>query len=202
MRWITAALRSLRTRSKLIGPGRLVLVVGPSGAGKDTLIAYARAACRGDANIVFPARVVTRPPSVFEGNEFMPPSAFEPAAANGAFAIWWSAHGHMYGIPLAVDSDIEAGRTVVCNVSRTVVGAVRGRYANVVTVLVTAPQDVLRSRLAARERASDGRVSDRMRRLELPDGKLRPDVIINNVGDPQSEGRKLVNTLYASGVLA
>ena len=102
----------------------------------------------------------------------------------------------------AVDSDIEAGRTVVCNVSRTVVGAVRGRYANVVTVLVTAPQDVLRSRLAARERASDGRVSDRMRRLELPDGKLRPDVIINNVGDPQSEGRKLVDTLYASGALA
>jgi len=184
-----AALRSLRTRSKLIGPGRLVLVVvGPSGAGKDTLIAYARAACRGDASVVFPAPVVTRPPSVFEGNEFMPPSAFEQAAANGAFAIRWSAHGHMYGIPLAVDSDIEAGRTVVCNVSRTVVGAVRGRYANVVTVLVTAPQDVLRSRLAARERASDGRVSDRMRRLELPDGKLRPDVIINNVGDPQSEG--------------
>ena len=186
----------------MIGPGRLVLVVGPSGAGKDTLIAHARAACRGDTNVVFPARVVTRPPSVFEGNEFMPPSAFEQAAANGAFAIWWSAHGHMYGIPLAIDFDIEAGRTVVCNVSRTVVGAARGRYANVVTVLVTAPQDVLRSRLAARERASDGRVSDRMRRLELSDGKLRPDVIINNVGDPESGARKLVDTLYASGVLA
>jgi ribose 1,5-bisphosphokinase len=202
MRWIAAALRSLRARSKLIGPGRLVLVVGPSGAGKDTLIAHARAACRSDASVVFPVRVVTRPPSVFEDNEFMPPSAFEQAAANGAFAIWWSAHGHMYGIPLAVDFDIEAGRTVVCNVSRTVVGAVRARYANVVTVLVTAPQDVLQSRLAARERASDGRVSDRMRRLELADGKLRPDVIINNVGDPESGARKLVDTLHASGALA
>jgi phosphonate metabolism protein PhnN/1,5-bisphosphokinase (PRPP-forming) len=115
-----------------------VLVVGPSGAGKDTLIARARAACRGDATVVFPARVITRPPSIFEDNEFMPPSAFEQAAANGAFAIWWSAHGHMYGIPLAVDFDIEAGRTVVCNVSRTVVAAVRERYANVVTVLVAA----------------------------------------------------------------
>jgi ribose 1,5-bisphosphokinase len=186
----------------LIGPGRLVLVVGPSGAGKDTLIAHARAACRGDASVVFPTRVVTRPPSVFEDNEFMPPAAFEQAAANGAFAICWSAHGHKYGIPRAVDFDIAAGRVVVCNVSRTVVAAVRGRYANVVTVLVTAPQDVLRSRLAARERASDGRVSDRMRRLELSDGKLRPDVIISNVGDPESEARKLVDTLYASGVRA
>src|SRR5947208_16379055 len=108
----------------------------------------------------------------------------------------------MDGIPVAVHSDVQAAGTVACSVSPTVVGAVRGRYAKVVTVLVTAPQDVLRSRLAARERASDGRVSDRMRRLELPDGKLRPDVIINNVGDPQSEGRKLVDTLYASGALA
>jgi ribose 1,5-bisphosphokinase len=201
MSWITAALRSLR-RSKLIGPGRLVLVVGPSGAGKDTLIAHARAACRGDARVVFPARVVTRPPSAFENNEFMPPSAFDQAAANGAFAIWWSAHGQMYGIPLAVDFDIKAGRTVACNVSRTVVGDVRARYANVVTVLVTAPQDVLRSRLAARERASDGRVSDRMSRLELADGGLRPDLIINNVGDPESGARKLVDALYARGVPA
>jgi ribose 1,5-bisphosphokinase len=152
MSWIARALRVLTTRSKLIGPGRAVLVVGPSGAGKDTLIARARAACRGDTTVVFPARVVTRPPSIFEDNEFMPPSAFEQAAANGAFAIWWSAHGHMYGIPLAVDFDIEAGRTVVCNVSRAVVGAVRERYANVVTVLVTAPREVLGTRLAARAR--------------------------------------------------
>jgi ribose 1,5-bisphosphokinase len=202
MSWIATALRALTARSKLIGPGRLVLVVGPSGAGKDTLIAHARAACRGDASVVFPTRVVTRRPSVFEDNEFMPPSAFEQAAANGAFAIWWSAHGHMYGIPLAVDFDIEAGRTVVCNVSRTVIGALRGRYANVVIVLITAPRDVLRSRLAARERASDGRVSDRMRRVDLSDGKLRPDVIINNVGDPESGARKLVDTFHASGVLA
>jgi ribose 1,5-bisphosphokinase len=200
MSWIAAAFRRLTIRSKLIGPGRLVLVVGPSGAGKDTLIARARAACRDDATVVFPARVVTRPPSIFEGNEFISPSAFEQAAADGAFAFWWSAHGHMYGIPLAIDSDIEAGRTVVCNVSRTVVDAVRERYANVVTVLVTAPREVLGARLAARGRGTDGSVEDRINRAELSDPKLRPDVTINNVGEPETGARKLVDTVYATGV--
>jgi ribose 1,5-bisphosphokinase len=200
MSWIAAAFRRLTARSKLIGPGRLVLVVGPSGAGKDTLIARARAVCRDDATVVFPARVVTRPPSTFEDNEFISPSAFEQAAGNGAFAFWWNAHGHMYGIPIAIDSDIEAGRTVVCNVSRTVVDAVRKRYANVVTVLVTAPREVLGVRLAARGRGTDGSVTDRMKRAELADGKLRPDVIINNIGEPETGARKLVDTVYATGV--
>jgi ribose 1,5-bisphosphokinase len=106
----------------------------------------------------------------------------------------------MYGIPLAADFDIEAGRTVVCNVSRTVVKAFRERYANVVTVLVTAPQEVLQVRLEARERANDAGVAERMSRVEMTDGKLRPDVIINNVGEPEIGARKLVDTVYATGV--
>src|SRR5262245_1288286 len=110
-----------------IGPGRLVLVVGPSGGGKDTLIAGARSACANsactdDASVVFPRRVVTRPSSSFEDNATMSEDAFRQAVAEGAFALWWDAHGHAYGIPASIDDDIRAGRTVVCNVSRGIVG--------------------------------------------------------------------------------
>jgi ribose 1,5-bisphosphokinase len=202
MSWIATALRWWTAPPRLIGPGRLVLVVGPSGAGKDTLIGRARAACRGDAAVVFPRRIVTRPPSLFEDNEFMPQTAFEQAAASGAFAFWWRAHGHLYGIPLAVDFDIEAGRTVVCNVSRTVVAAVRERYANVVAVLVTAPADVLAARLAGRARPSDGAVTDRMKRVNIAREELRPDVVIDNVGEPESGARKLLDAVYTAGALA
>jgi ribose 1,5-bisphosphokinase len=200
MSLIARTLRLLSSRSRLIGPGRLVLVVGPSGAGKDTLIAGARTACRDDATIVFPRRVVTRPASTFEDNDVMSKSAFEQAAVKGAFAFWWSAHGHHYGIPLAIDFDIEMGRTVVCNVSRTVVRAIRWRYAHVVAVLVTAPKDVLAKRLAARDRASDGGIVERLHRADIEN--CRPDVIIDNIDDPQRGVRKLLDAVYATGVLA
>jgi hypothetical protein len=46
------------------------------------------------------------------------------------------------------------------------------------------------------------RCADRMNRVEVADGKLRPDMIINNVGEPETGARKLVDTVYATGVLA
>jgi ribose 1,5-bisphosphokinase len=202
MSLIATAWRKLTSRPKSIGPGRLVLVVGPSGAGKDTLIAHARAACRDDASVVFPRRVVTRPPSPAEDNEFMAEEVFEQTAARGAFAFWWRAHSHGYGVPLAIDFDIDAARTVVCNASRTMIGAVRNRYANVVIVLVTAPPEVLAQRLAARERVSDGSVAARLRRVDVESGRFWPDVIINNVAEPAIGARKLLDAVYAGGVFA
>ena len=108
-----------------IGPGRLVLVVGPSGAGKDTLIDLARAACAGDANVVFARRVVTREASGSEDNEQVTPDAFRQALACGAFAVHWEAHGLSYALSRAVADDVLAGRTVVANISRSVIGQLR-----------------------------------------------------------------------------
>jgi ribose 1,5-bisphosphokinase len=113
----------------VIGPGRLILVVGPSGAGKDTLLGLAKPACADDGNVVFPRRVVTRQASSSEDNEHMSPEAFRRARTRADFAVHWQAHGHCYGLPRAIDDDIGAGRTVVANVSRTVVDAMRRAYA-------------------------------------------------------------------------
>ncbi len=51
--------------------GRLVVVVGPSGAGKDTLIARARVRLAGDPTIVFPLRLVTRTASAAEDHQII-----------------------------------------------------------------------------------------------------------------------------------
>jgi ribose 1,5-bisphosphokinase len=172
-----------------IGPGHLILVVGPSGAGKDTLLAYVRDATHGDDSIMVARRVVTRMTSAAEEHDSMTEPEFESAAAAGAFMIWWGAHGNKYGIPRACEDAIHAGRTVLCNVSRAVVASLRVRYAHVTTVLVTAPADVLRQRLAARGRASDRNIAERVARAT--EVEVEPDVTIMNVG-PAAEGGKVL----------
>ncbi len=177
-----------------IGPGRLVLVIGPSGAGKDTLLRLAQAACADDNNIVFPRRVVTREASDAEDNDQMSADAFRQAASQGAFAITWQAHGHAYGLPRSIDEDIRAGRTVVANVSRTVITALRHAYANVVVVSVTAPADVLAERIAMRQRGSDGNVAERLSR-KVDDADAAPDATIVNVSSAEYHARQLVRII-------
>ncbi|WBL78399.1 phosphonate metabolism protein/1,5-bisphosphokinase (PRPP-forming) PhnN [Bradyrhizobium xenonodulans] len=181
-----------------IGPGRLVLVVGPSGAGKDTLLRLAQTACIDDHNVVFPRRVVTRESSADEDNLAMSHDDFRRAREHGDFAVHWEAHGHSYALPLDINDDIRAGRAVVANVSRTVIGALRQAYANVVVVAITAPPDVLAQRLAARARHSDGNIADRLAR-SVDDMAAQADVTILNAGSADYHSRHLVRVIRNEG---
>jgi len=174
-----------------IGPGRLVLVVGPSGAGKDTLLNLARAACAGDHAIVFPRRIVTREASPSEDNRQLDPQSFQMALARGEFAVHWEAHGHCYALPRGIDDDIRAGCTVVANVSRTVLQAMRRAYADVIVVEITAPPEVLAERLCIRARGSDGAIEPRLRR-NIDPASTAPDITIRNVGDTGPHARQLL----------
>jgi ribose 1,5-bisphosphokinase len=181
----------------LIGPGRLVLIVGPSGAGKDTLIAGAKAACGSNPAIVFPRRVVTRPASNAEDHDTLDEANFDRGVKDGAFAFWWEAHGHKYGIPLTADHHIRAGRIVVSNVSRGIVDEMRGKYARVDAVLVTAPADILASRLTRRSRQTDGSLAERIRRNDTF-GSFRADHIIETTGTPETAVQQLLGIIVGT----
>lgn len=189
---MSEAPRSATGQATGLGPGRLVLVVGPSGAGKDTLIGLAQAACAEHADIVFPRRVVTRESSAAEDNVAVSPDEFHQARTRGDFAVHWEAHGHAYALPRAIDDEIRAGRTVVANVSRTVVAGLREAYAEVVVVAITAPPEVLAARLASRARRSDGNIGDRLARSV--DG-ADVDVTIVNAGSADYHSRQLVRVI-------
>jgi ribose 1,5-bisphosphokinase len=176
----------------LIGPGRLLVVVGPSGAGKDTLIARARTRFERDPTVVFPRRIVTRAASDAEDHRTVSEHDFAAAARAGAFAFWWEAHALKYALPVEIDDDVRADRTVVCNVSRGILGSLRGRYACLGVVLVTAPPEILAARLAARGRVSDGDIARRIARAAPADVELSPDHVIENVGDIEQGAASLV----------
>lgn len=191
---MTDALDNAADQAATIGPGRLVLVVGPSGAGKDTLLGLARAATADDANVVFPRRIITREASISEDNEHVSPGTFREAMNRGEFAMHWEAHGNCYALSRAIDDDIRAGRTVVANVSRTVIEAMRLAYADVTVVSITAPPNVLADRIAMRARSSDGRLEARLSRT-VEDAAIAPDVTIVNTGGAEYHSRQLVRAV-------
>lgn len=179
-------------------PGRLVLVVGPSGAGKDTLIDSARTVLAQDPRFVFPRRVVTRPASEAEDNVVADDAGFRAVAERGGFALSWEAHGHLYGIPAGIVADLAAGHTVVVNVSRTVIGEARRRWPDVTVVEVTAPAEVLARRIAERARPSDGAGPDRLARRFEPGERASADATIDNGGELDTAIAAFVATITAS----
>ncbi|MDQ8726520.1 phosphonate metabolism protein/1,5-bisphosphokinase (PRPP-forming) PhnN [Bradyrhizobium sp. LHD-71] len=179
-------------RDERIGPGALVLVVGPSGAGKDTLLGVAQGMLGGSDRIVFPRRIITRAASAFENNEAISRADFDGAVTAGHYALWWRAHDQGYGIGRAIEQDIAANRTVVVNTSRTIIGEARQRYLRLAVVLITAPADVLAERLAARRRASDGDLGGRLQRASIA-AEIKPDLVISNVGAVEDGARRLAD---------
>ncbi|WP_246776973.1 phosphonate metabolism protein/1,5-bisphosphokinase (PRPP-forming) PhnN [Microvirga sp. VF16] len=173
----------------------LVLVVGPSGAGKDTLLTCARTALAGDERFRFVRRVITRPPGGGEDSAFLTEEAFRTRIAQGAFALHWQAHGLCYGLPADIDTWLAQGRVVVANGSRAIVPEARRHYPHLKIVNVTAPPAVLAERLRQRGREAGEMVSDRLQRggaFELGG----PDVEdIDNSGPPDVAAEQLIRTL-------
>jgi thymidine phosphorylase len=149
--------------------GTFFLVVGPSGAGKDSLIDGARALLEPTGRYVFARRVVTRPAgSPGEDHEAATDEAFDAREARGDFLITWGAHGLRYGLPAELKRLVEAGRNVIANGSRATIAALAARLPRFVVVEVTAPPEVLAARIAGRGRESGEAIEKRLSRTVEP----------------------------------
>lgn len=159
------------------GEGALVLVVGPSGAGKDTLMDAARASLKGDGRFSFARRLITRPAMAgAEDHDSCAEAEFTDAELRGELALSWRAHGLCYGIPAQALSGIARGQVVVVNVSRGVIPAAERLARRVVVVNITAPNAVLAKRLAARGRESEADIGARLAR-EAPLATGRAELV-------------------------
>ena len=156
--------------------GCLVLTVGPSGAGKDTLLRRAAAELKPDARFCFPRRYITRPAGdPHEDHIALTEAEFRARERAGEFSLVWRAHGLGYALPGTVGGLVAEGRITVANVSRGVVAEARSRFARVAVIQVTASRETLACRLGERGRESP---QDRARRLarQFPADTGGPDV--------------------------
>jgi len=159
--------------------GQLFAVVGPSGAGKDTLLDAALLKCR---NVTRVRRVVTRP-SAAGGEDIISvtPEEFAQMRARGEFALSWDAHGLSYGISSKINGMLASGQTVVFNGSRTALDVAERAYHTLKILSIEADHEILRARLIARGRESLEDIERRLERAKIsaPTG---PNVvrIVNN----------------------
>jgi ribose 1,5-bisphosphokinase len=155
--------------------------MGPSGAGKDTLIKKAIEA-RLDRIIVAP-RLVTRKIGNKSEDLYLPPEEFCELKRQDRLALHWASHGFFYGIDNSVNSLLNQGLVVLVNGSRGYYHNARQIYPSLKPILITANLLVLKSRLEARAREDQSSIMERLlrtdNRFDLP---LTDIPVIDNSG--------------------
>lgn len=195
---IDAFMAGLPSRDAGIGPGAFMAIVGPSGAGKDSLIDYVRAQFDDNRTMLVARRLITRPADAGgEAHEAVTPAEFANRQHTGTLALAWQAHGLSYGIPAGVDQAVMNGTIVMANLSRSVLSEAAARYQRFVVVNVTADPAILAERLAHRGRESVDDIARRLKRAAALD--VDPAIIftLDNSGPLQAAGERLAVLLAA-----
>ncbi|WP_298837350.1 phosphonate metabolism protein/1,5-bisphosphokinase (PRPP-forming) PhnN [uncultured Roseobacter sp.] len=178
--------------------GRLIAVVGPSGVGKDSVIAGIARALPGISVV---RRTITRNPDA--GGEVFDPvdlRAFEAAAARGDFCLHWGAHGLHYGIPAGVADDVRHGKLCIANLSRGVLSQAAAIFPDLQVLNVTASPETLAHRLSGRGRETTGEISERLARKVGPMPGEIDVTTISNDGALEDTVARAVHALRIEGV--
>ncbi|MBV8030594.1 MAG: phosphonate metabolism protein/1,5-bisphosphokinase (PRPP-forming) PhnN [Betaproteobacteria bacterium] len=176
--------------------GRLLYVAGPSGAGKDAILGWAKRNLPEDAPVAFARRAITRArDGVSEDHEALSVAEFEARLARGEFAMAWTANGHRYGIGAEIREWLARGLTVVVSGSREYLPHARREFPDLEVVLVTASPEVLRERLAGRGRESADMIALRLERTDRfpPAGRVAAEV--HNDGALDAAGQRFLKLL-------
>lgn len=173
-------------------PGRLFYVMGASGVGKDSLLAFVRQA--GDPRHVAVAhRYITRPAKAGGENHIaLSEAEFRARLGAGWFALHWRSHGFFYAIGREIDLWRQAGINVVLNGSREYLPEALEAYPDLVPVLITAEPALIAGRLTARKRESETEIAERLKPrdelIPLPETVVK----IDNSGAMELAGTALL----------
>lgn len=182
--------KSLPPRSR----ARFIAVVGPSGAGKDSVM---RGLCARCPDLHRVRRAITRVPDAnSEVFDALSEREFAARAAAGAFALRWTAHGLSYGIPTEVHDVLARGRDVLANLSRSALSEAAEVFEEVVVLHVTAPPQILSQRVADRGREAGDAVKRRLSRRAPKMPEDVPMIEIDNAGPLDDSVKSALAALY------
>ena len=135
-------------------PGRLIVLSGPSGVGKDTVLHALR---RLDPSLRYSVSYTTRAPRRGEVDgvaySFVDEPTFRAMADRGEFLEWAEVHGGLYGTSEArVKQALERGEDIVLKIDVQGAAWIRPRVAGAVFIFLLPPsEEELRRRLVSRD---------------------------------------------------
>ncbi len=107
--------------------GKLIWLMGPSGSGKDSLLAELRQ--QEPAQLLVAHRYITRAANAGNENHIaLSEQEFFTRAGQNLLALSWHANGFYYGVGVEIDLWLHAGFDVVVNGSRAHLPQAQARY--------------------------------------------------------------------------
>lgn len=147
-------------------PGRMMAVVGPSGVGKDSVMAGILAALPG---LHLVKRTITRPAGL-GGEEYdaVTEATFHAMVQRGDFCVHWGAHGLYYGIPAQTEAATANGTDCLANFSRGALTRAAEVFPRLVVLSLTATPHTLAQRLSVRGRETPDQIAARLSKAARP----------------------------------
>jgi ribose 1,5-bisphosphokinase len=181
--------------------GRLIYVIGPSGAGKDSVLAWLMRHAEPEDGLHLTRRCISRPGhEASEAHEALTPQTFATQRDAGAFAMHWVANGLEYGVRLAELAPLQEGRTVLVNGSRGWLDVARRKFPGLIVAQIKASPEVLAQRLQQRGRETPESIAarlERAQRLDLAPNEV--DISIENDTTLDVAGAELLLRLRQLG---
>ena len=175
--------------------GLFLAIVGPSGSGKDTII---EALCKQLPNIKRVKRYITREQQKAGGEDSynIDFDTFRKLERDGGFAFSWSAHHLKYGLPITIFDEINVGKSLIANISRSILDQLSDKFEYYEIILITASDKILAERLEKRGRESKAQIEERLARssFTIPNG-ISP-LIIRNETTVEDAVSKIIASIY------
>ena len=176
---------------------KLLYFMGPSGAGKDSLLDWLRQHLPEGLPVQWARRTISRPAAPGgEAHESTTPDAHAALHTAGAFALHWEANGLAYGVRHGEMAPLGQGRWLLVNGSRAYLPEALARYPALVAVHITASPQVLRQRILSRGRESAEQAEQRvLRALQFQAPAGTAGIEVRNDTNLDDAGRRLLQSL-------